>query len=1510
VTNGITADSIIKSQYITVFAAPVVNFTASDTSACFPFPVQFTDLSTSPNGTISNWLWDFGDGAVSTQRNPLHVYTTSGNFTVTLKVTNSNGCFKLLSHPQYIDVTDGVRTGFTNTSPVQCSVPATISFTNTSTGGGSLNFTWIFGDGTGSNLANPVHVYSATGTYSVMLVTESSLGCRDTLIKNNLISIGAMTSQFNSPDSVCIDQSFTISNTTTPAPISSHWDFGDGTISTQINPAKKYTSAGVFTIKLVNTFSGCMDSTTKTITVRSGPAADFSANQTRSCAIPFTAGFINQTTGNNTYLWNFGDGSTSTQANPVHTYTTAGTYPVTLVAVNETGCSDTITKADYIQIKEPVLTLNNLPQQGCIPLTISLVSTLISTDPVATYLWNFGDGTTSAAVNPSHTYTTPGTYTVSLTISTTGGCTVAAVLNNAVKAGNKPQAAFSADPTDECAQHPIQFTDNSTGNVDQWLWTFGDGITSTVQNPLHTYEEVGPISVTLVVWSNGCADTLTIPNIVNIRPPVASFRPYSNCTDKYKVDFVDQSLGAQTWRWEFGDSTFSTQQSPSHTYASPGTYVPYLTVTNGNCVYTTYRVVLIIDEKARFSADNNTACKNTTIHFTGENINAANINSWRWDFGDGNTSNDPSSSSHTYTIAGNYTVSLTIIDLMGCSDTQSIPLTILGPRAAFGSSISAACFGADPVLFYDSSTADGSHPLVKWIWNFGDGIIDSTSAPPYMHNYTVAGDFAVSLTVVDNNGCRDSLRKNSAVIIGHPNAAFNSPDSLSCTDRPVRFVNTSTGNDLQYLWNFGDGSGSTSVNPIHYYNGIGVYTVSLSVVDPSGCRDSVIRNAFINISFPTARFSISDSFSTCPPLRVEFTSASLNYTNLQWDFGDGNNSSLSSPSHVYTYPGIYTAKLIVTGPGGCRDSMYKLIEVRGPRGSFNYIPLQGCKPLTVAFTATTIDRISFTWDFSDGTTVATMDSILSHTYTFAGYYVPKMILEDITGCRVPIVGTDTIRVVGVNAGIKMSQSRFCDSGNVSFFDSTISNDLITAWQWDFGDGETSNSPQPVHHYASPGIYTVNLAVTTEAGCSDARSLTDTVKVFASPIIAINGDSAACVPAQLGFVAQVLAGNPSLLNWSWTFGNGGVSLGSLPPIQSYPSPGAFNITSIVVDEHGCRDTATKTINIYPLPNTDAGANAIVCAGSSTQLQASGATAYLWNASPGLSCTGCSNPIALPGDKTTYVVTGTSEHGCIKKDSVTVGVQKHFVLNLSPGDTICTGESARLIASGADQYSWSPSTGLDNASIASPSASPSTSTLYTLTAKDSLHCFTETGSVFIKVYPIPTVEAGQDATIVVGNQVPLHGTGSPDIVSWKWRPAYNLSCSNCADPVAAPRQTTKYLLEVKNEGGCLVRDYLTIYVTCNKGELFIPNTFSPNGDGMNDRFYPRARGTFMIRSFRVYNRWGELVFEKLSFSPNDASSGWDGKFGGKTLSPDVYVYICEVQCENGEMLRYTGDVTLIQ
>jgi gliding motility-associated-like protein len=349
----------------------------------------------------------------------------------------------------------------------------------------------------------------------------------------------------------------------------------------------------------------------------------------------------------------------------------------------------------------------------------------------------------------------------------------------------------------------------------------------------------------------------------------------------------------------------------------------------------------------------------------------------------------------------------------------------------------------------------------------------------------------------------------------------------------------------------------------------------------------------------------------------------------------------------------------------------------------------------------------------------------------------------------------------------------------------------------------------------------------------------------------------------------------------------------------------------MDEHGCRDSVTRTINIYPLPNIDARPDSTICLGNSIQLNASGGNTYKWNASPGLNCTDCDNPIASPDSNSIYTVTGTNEYGCTGKDSVLVRVQRHLPLLVNPGDTICIGESAQLFASGSHRYSWQPSTGLNDPNIPSPQASPSSSTLYTVRATDSANCFIDTANVFIKVYPIPTVEAGPDQTIEVGSAgVQLHATGSPDVVSWKWSPSAGLSCISCPDPNATPNQTTEYAVEVRNEGECLAKDYLTIHVVCNRGTLYIPNTFSPNGDGMNDRFYPRGKGVFMIKSFRVFNRWGELVFERLNFNPNDAGAGWDGKYKGKLLSPDVFVYVCEIVCDNNQLLNYKGDVTLLQ
>jgi gliding motility-associated-like protein len=135
-------------------------------------------------------------------------------------------------------------------------------------------------------------------------------------------------------------------------------------------------------------------------------------------------------------------------------------------------------------------------------------------------------------------------------------------------------------------------------------------------------------------------------------------------------------------------------------------------------------------------------------------------------------------------------------------------------------------------------------------------------------------------------------------------------------------------------------------------------------------------------------------------------------------------------------------------------------------------------------------------------------------------------------------------------------------------------------------------------------------------------------------------------------------------------------------------------------------------------------------------------------------------------------------------------------------------------------------------------------------------------------------------------------------------------SCPVTLAKPRQTTTYRVQVKNDGGCSASDEITVNVICNKGNLFVPNTFSPNGDGVNDRFFPGGTGVNRIKLLRVFNRWGEVVFERRDFAANDPASGWDGKYKAQPLSPDVYIWSCEVVCQNNEVLTFKGDVTLLK
>jgi len=1506
-----TKDSIIKSQYITVYALPTVSFTASPLTGCYPLPVQFTDNSTAGSGSITGWLWDFGDGSSSTSANPSHIYTASGNYNVSLQITNSNGCTKTLTRTNYISIVAGVHAAFTNSAPLGCTVPETINFQNQSTGTGTLNYQWLFGDGGTSAAVSPAHTYTGAGTYTVTLIVTNSTGCSDTIRHSN-ISIGTVHANFDLPQTACAGAPVSFTNTSSPVPVSVMWNFGDATTSTVISPVKTYAAPGLYTVKLVSNFGGCSDSLTKDILIFPKPQSVFTGSPLQACSVPFTVNFTNSSVNVISSQWLFGDGGTSSATNPSYTYTTPGTYDVTLITMNQNGCTDTLKKTAYVKVQLPVATINNLPQQGCAPLSWTFNSTVNSIEPVTAYHWDFGDGTTSTAANPTHVFAA-GVYDIQLIITTVNGCTDTITFPAGIKASVKPVPNFSATPRDACAKETISFTDLTTGTVTNWIWLFGDGGTSTEQNPVHEYEDTGYFNITLIVSNNGCMDTLVFNNYIHIKPPIAAFDVTLDCANHYTPVITDHSIGADEWHWDFGDGTTSVVPNPVHTYSSVGTYTISLTVVNHitGCDYTKTATITVADEHAAFTASLTTLCKNSSTDFTATSVhNPPAIVNYEWDFGDGATATGVTAS-HVYVTAGLYSVRLIITDVNGCKDTlnRNQYIRVNGPTANFAPSVPGSCL-MTAITFTDQSVTDGTHALAQWHWYYGDGIDEVVTAPPFTHSYTNSGIYGVTLVVQDTYGCTDSIVKINLLTISTPVAAFASVDTVSCPNKPIVFTNTSTGPTLTYHWDFGDGATSTSPAPSHSYAADGLYTVQLTVTDIYGCVNTRVMPQYVRIATPAADFTVSDSVSTCPPLIVQFSNTSQNMATYAWDFGDGNTSAQQNPTHFYNVAGIYFARLSITSPGGCTSVKIQKIVVKGPSGTFHYAPLTGCSPLTVSFTAVTQSRSTFIWDFTDGNTLATSDSILTHTYTIPGIYVPKMILRDLAGCTVAITGTDTIKVNGVLAQFAADTLLRCSPGNVVFSNNSISNDVITGYLWHFGDGTTSTDPEPVHFYAAEGIYTASLTATTATGCVNTVTAPLPVKVVKTPQISLTQPASGCMPLTQSFNGSLLNADTSAINWHWNFSDGHTGNGQILSSVTFANAGVINTELIAVNSSGCRDTATGSFEVYAQPAIDAGQNISICRGSGKTLTAIGGVSYTWSPSAGLSCTNCASPVATPDSARTYTVTGYSSRGCSNTNTVHVDVNYPFVMQHGPGDTLCTGLSAILRASGAVSYSWSPSTGLNQTSGGTVTASPTTTTTYTVIGYDGKNCFADTAHYTVKVYPIPVVTAGADQHINVGRTITLTPTLSPDVTHVVWTPTVGVVSNHYPSVDVKPTTDMQYKVSVTNDGGCTASAMVNVFVLCNGTNVFIPNTFSPNGDGANDVFYPRGTGLFTIKQARIYNRWGEQVYEKYSFNANDASAGWDGTYKGQKLLPDVYVYMFEILCDNNTTLVYKGNIALIR
>lgn len=1508
-TNASGSATVTKTSYLTVHALPDVDFASPDTLGCVPLNARFTDLSKANSGTIRKWEWNFGDGATSTATNPTHLYAATGAYGVTLKVTNSLGCTKNAVKNLYIKVGEKVKADFLADVPAFCNVPVKVDFLNASATSGNMSYSWKFGDGGTSSAASTAHTYNTYGTFAAKLNILSDGGCKDSITKNIVITKRLIS--IAGPDSLCSGFSGSFTAVTQPTANTYEWQMGDGTTYNSSSVSHVYSNAGTYTVRLITTYNNCSDTVAKTVRVNPSPVVNFTANVTQSCKVPFVVTFQNATTNALTYLWDFGDGTTSTLRNPTKTYTTFGTYAVSLSTTSNRGCIKGITKVDFIDVQPSNVVIANLPATGCLPYTFTPDVIVNRGGQITSYSWDFGDGSTSNLAVPNHTYTLPGTYSIKLKYTTVAGCTDSLLMPNALTLGNTVAVDFSVDPMMVCGKQNVLFKSLVQSTVNSFEWSFGDGSSAISADAEHRYSDTGFYTISLSVDSNGCRSTNIKTDLIYVGGTIAKFEFLKDCINRGQVSFKNTSLLGSTYLWDFGDGTTSTDSDPVHVYTSDGDYKVLLVSSNNGCNDSITLNVPVWLGKTDITAVADTICKGDVAQLTLIHPRPEFINNIKWDYGNGATSESSSNPiAQLFSQTGVFTLTAISNDIFGCIDTVTKTnfIRVNGPLADFGAPVVKGCKNAE-ITFDDLSTTDGLNALAKWEWSFGDGSVEGFLAPPFKHIYAGEGYFDVTLKVTDSSGCSSTVTKSQFVFISQAAANFVSLDSMTCQNSQASFRDISFGGVVSYTWDFGDGSTSTLPDPTHAYADTGLYTVKLFVTATSGCVDSLVKTNYVTVKNPKAKFGISDLTISCAPLQVNFYDSSYYAKSYLWEFSDGKTSTFPNPSYSFFTPGNQLVKLTVTSFGGCQSTFSSNLDVTGPVGTLNYSPLIACENSNlITYNAASKNTKEFKWDFNDGTIVTGSDSVITHTYKTRGKYVPKVIFTDVSGCTLAVDGTDTIFIEGATAKFSIDTNVICENGVIQFSDSSFANTDLT-YKWEFGDGSFSTLQTPLpHRYANAGNYKANLIVTTSNSCSDTVSI-DNIKAVKYPVPSIVSDAEGCEPATVSFTAQLAADTSQIVAWLWEFGNGQIVSLKNPPAQLFATAGSYVNSLTVVNSSGCSSQTFDSLTVYPIPKILLN-DTTICRGDSLQLLASGANQYTWSPSANLSCINCSNPIASPQTDQVFRVNVSSSYRCPAEDSITIKVLQPFAVSVvQPIDSICIGTTAQLQANGAQNYLWTPSGSLNFNNIANPKAQPGVNTLYTVVGYDTLGCFRDTATAEIIVYPYPTVEAGPDITLAAGNTktiVPVYGG---QISKYLWMPSKDLNCTDCPNATVSARDNITYTIRATNDAGCSTEDFFRVIVTCDNSAVFIPNTFSPNGDGMNDVFYPRGNGIDRISYMTIVNRTGEVVYNRKDISP-DVSSAWDGKHKGKNAGMGVYTYVIEIICKNSTVLKFTGNITLIQ
>lgn len=786
----------------------------------------------------------------------------------------------------------------------------------------------------------------------------------------------------------------------------------------------------------------------------------------------------------------------------------------------------------------------------------------------------------------------------------------------------------------------------------------------------------------------------------------------------------------------------------------------------------------------------------------------------------------------------------------GCYDTV-FSLTV-NPAPFPDFTIVPFCDGS-PVSFTGSAqTSVSTGAVTLWEWDFDNN--GTTDATGQNANYTylpaTGGPYAVRLKVTGANGCwRDTVI--NITPSPPPTADFNFTNV--CDGLPLPMNDASTGTPPTF-WNWDIGNNGTidytTQNINHNFPGPGTYTVKL-VVGTSTCKDSINKTVTV-YSNPTADF---DADSVCFGNQTCFLDKSAVTNSIlsawQWDFGDGTNNNTNGPCHTYASanqaPG-YAIKLVVTSAQGCKDSVIKNIPVYTlPTAAFT--ATNECLNVNTSITDNSVNTTTYQWNY--GHPNGTSNTSGSHTHSYTNYGAGNYTIELVTTTQYGCTDTATQNItIHPMPTADFNFTNVCDGLALPLNDaSNVSTGIIANWEWFYGDQTPNgNTQNTTHTYANCGKYNVTLVATSDNGCTD--TITKQVEVYPNPVVDFT-PTEVCLGSNTQFndlTNLSCNGSPGIIaNWNWNFGDYTPTSGAQNPTHNYAAPNVYNTTLIVTSANGCIDSITKPVTVYDNPPANFVAdNLDGCTPVCTNFIPNGST----NGVPGRTY------IWNFGDGSSATSNGPSH--CYTNDGLTV---KTFDVTLTAIQNYGTKQCSTTV----------------------------------------------TQNNLITVYPLPIANFTWSPNVLNVFYAPeAEFTDLSKIpATWSWDFGDG-SKSNTQNPTHLYKDSGNYIvwLKIESQYGCKDSIWKELRVEPDYA-IFIPNTFTPDGDGDNDFFFPKGYGIEDMK-LMIFDRWGELIF-----SGENGNAKWDGRVKGKGIGKtDVYVYRLEVKDVKAEYHTYVGKVTLLK